>query len=217
MMQIILLFCTLLGLALSGSLASPILVRAPDSTEVWITVTVYVTPSSSATPITNRPDGVKNVDSSKQTDQNFDYAQAVLDAHNEHRDNHSVAALKWSDDLASIAQEHARTCYYKHNTNIGGGGYGQNIGAGADAEHSPAMISNLMYNGEFGFYPGYDGEPDMENFEKWGHFSQILWKETEEVGCATVYCPGGLGNTGKNISPYFLVCDYKPSGRQLRS
>ena len=141
-----------------------------------------------------------------------DYVQGLLDAHNNHRQNHTVDDLVWSQDLADIAKQIGQSCVYAHDTKTGGGGYGQNIGAGAPDNETPKMITNAMYNDEIGYYPGYNGEPSMNAFEKWGHFSQIVWKSTKEVGCATVYCPGGLANTGSNVSPYFTVCNYRPVG-----
>ena len=75
------------------------------------------------------------------------------------------------------------------------------------------MINNEMYNGEIEYYPTpYGIEPDMSNFEKWGHYSQIVWKSTVQVGCYTQYCPHGLANTGSGVSPYFTVCNYSPPG-----
>ena len=117
--------------------------------------------------------------------------------------------------MASIAAQIAASCVYAHETSTGGGGYGQNIGAGAAPADIPAMITNEMYNDEIGFYPGYGSEPDMSNFEKWGHYSQIVWKSTTAVGCATQYCPNGLANTGGDVSPYFTVCNYSPPGTSL--
>lgn len=55
----------------------------------------------------------------------------------------------------------------------------------------------------------------MSLFEKWGHFSQIVWKGTTHVGCYTAHCPNGLGNVGSDVSPYFTVCNYKNPGKKL--
>lgn len=115
-----------------------------------------------------------------------------------------------------------KSAYYqkclKHLTNdrtTNGGGYGQNIGAGTSPDGVPALITNEMYNNEIGFFPLPYGQaqPDMSNFDSWGHFSQIVWQSTTNIGCATVDCSAsGLTNTGAGVSPWFTVCNYKPAG-----
>ena len=140
------------------------------------------------------------------------YRQSILDSHNIHRDNASVPHLVWDDHMASIAAQIAASCVYAHDTSIGGGGYGQNIGAGGPPEDIPAMITNEMYNDEIDFYPSYGFEPDMSNFERWGHYSQIVWKSSIGVGCVTQYCLNGLPNTNDGVRPYFTVCNYNPPG-----
>ncbi|OAL22136.1 hypothetical protein AYO20_11236 [Fonsecaea nubica] len=177
----------------------------PPSEAPATTSDSWAAPEASSTPTQAAPSPVSTSVSS-------DYQQGILDSHNMHRDNASVPHLSWSDEMASIAAQIAASCVYAHDTSTGGGGYGQNIGAGAPPSDIPAMITNEMYNGEINFYPSYGGEPDMSNFEKWGHYSQIVWKSTTSVGCATQYCPNGLANTGGNVSPYFTVCNYSPPG-----
>lgn len=97
---------------------------------------------------------------------------------------------------------------------IAGGGYGQNIGYGVSADEIGVMITNLMYNNEMGYYSDLYGEatPDMTNFDLWGHFSQIVWKGTTHVGCATVTCPS-LGNVDSSSAVPFTVCNYSPAGK----
>lgn len=75
------------------------------------------------------------------------------------------------------------------------------------------MITNLMYNDEINYFPTPYGsaDPDMGMFDKWGHFSQIVWKETTHVGCATVTCPS-LGNVDSSMALPFTVCNYYPPG-----
>ncbi|KAF7845837.1 hypothetical protein BT93_L0395 [Corymbia citriodora subsp. variegata] len=143
------------------------------------------------------------------------YEQLVLAHHNVHRANHSATDVIWSANLAAIALSIAETCVYEHNTTAGGGGYGQNIAAGVEASGIGEVISDLFYNGEVNYFVGLYGEasPDMTNFEHWGHFSQIVWKATTTVGCATYDCSSsGLANVGSDVSPYFTVCNYEGPG-----
>ena len=189
---------------------------ATSSSSSMAAVTTTVVPSvapsdtpsspSSAQPTTSAP-------AETSTGSVSAYADPILQQHNVHRRNHTVDDISWDDNLANIAAEIASSCKYAHNTEAGGGGYGQNIGAGAPGDEVDKMITNQMYNDEMMLYPGYGAEPDMSNFERWGHFSQIVWKATTKVGCHTQYCPGGLENTGGNISPFFTVCNYQPAGK----
>ncbi|KAL2395834.1 pathogenesis-related protein [Exophiala dermatitidis] len=197
-------------------------------TTTSVVIPTYATPSSSssASAVVSTPSASASATASSistpssstssalsvSTSVSSDYQQGILDSHNIHRQNASVANLVWSDNMASIAAQIAASCVYAHDTSTGGGGYGQNIGAGAPPSDIPAMITNEMYNGEINYYPAYGVEPDMSNFEKWGHYSQIVWKSTTSVGCATQYCPNGLANVGSGVSPYFTVCNYSPAG-----
>lgn len=76
------------------------------------------------------------------------------------------------------------------------------------------MITNLMYNNEMGYFEALYGEanPSMDNFDAWGHFSQIVWKGTTHVGCATVTC-NSLGNVDSSVAVPFTVCNYSPAGK----
>jgi uncharacterized protein YkwD len=143
------------------------------------------------------------------------YQQRVLVSHNVHRANHSASNLVWDNALASTAAKIASTCVYAHNTTTDGGGYGQNIAAGLAADNITAIITELFYNGEVSYFNGLYGQaqPDMTNFHNWGHFSQIVWKGTSKVGCATQYCPKGLANVGPYTPPHFTVCNYGPPGK----
>ncbi|KAJ5204400.1 uncharacterized protein N7498_005279 [Penicillium cinerascens] len=141
------------------------------------------------------------------------YQHAVLYNHNIHRSNHSAPSVDWDSSLESSARTLASRCVYHHDTSIDGGGYGQNIGYGVEANEIGVMITNLMYNGEIGYFPTPYGasQPSMSDFEKWGHFSQIVWKGTTHVGCATVMC-NDLGNVDSSSSLPFTVCNYSPAG-----
>lgn len=143
------------------------------------------------------------------------YQAAILLHHNLHRANHSSNALSWSDELASAAYDWASQCNYEHNTDVGdvAGGYGQNIAAGAPADQITNVITDMMYNGEMPYYADYygDANPDFSNFDKFGHFTQIVWANTVSVGCATVQC-SSLEGVGSDVSPIMTVCNYSPAG-----
>lgn len=153
---------------------------------------------------------------------NPSYADIVVMHHNIHRANHSAPDLQWDEGLASTAQKIGETCMYEHNVEMDGGGYGQNIAAGAPPENISSILTEHFYNNEMGFFQPFYGQasPPMDEatFDSFGHFSQMVWKDTKKVGCATVNCegkgngPNGLGNVADNVSPYFIVCNYDPPG-----
>jgi hypothetical protein len=104
---------------------------------------------------------------------------------------------------------------------IGGGGYGQNLAMWGSSENPEAFgatasvaraASNGWYNGELNDFPSSDygkDSPNMANFEKWGHFSQLVWAETKKVGCATHFCEPG---TMSGLGSWYTVCNYYPAG-----
>ncbi|GAA5920257.1 hypothetical protein JCM6882_003661 [Rhodosporidiobolus microsporus] len=133
--------------------------------------------------------------------------QIALDAHNALRTAHGASALTWSTDLVASAKTWADKCVFQH----GGGkdnGAGENLSGytgGSNVEWGIQMWTDeaSLYNYDV---PGYtDGV---------GHFTQMVWKDTTELGCAEVKCDS-LPNptTGKSMTDaFFLVCHYLSAG-----
>ncbi|KAF2772267.1 PR-1-like protein [Teratosphaeria nubilosa] len=191
--------------------------QAPSSS-TYVAPSSYETPSSAAstTPAASSYQAPSSTSAAAGAESSpTTYDGYVTYHHNLHRTNHTVDALAWNQTLADIAGDIANTCVYQHNLTAGGGGYGQNIAAGVAADNVSAIITDLFYNGEVGWYADLYGQdqPDMTHFELWGHFSQLVWKETRTVGCATVDCSSkGLADVGSDVSPVFTVCNYYPPG-----
>ncbi|KAK4102331.1 PR-1-like protein [Parathielavia hyrcaniae] len=151
-----------------------------------------------------------------------DYQSTALYHHNIHRFNHSADALAWDDGLASSAETLAKRCVFEHDTSINGGGYGQNLanwGSSGDPEAFGATgsvaraASNGWYNNELYLFPHEDfgkDTPDMSNFMKWGHFSQLVWANTKKVGCYTYFCEAGT--IYDTMGSWYTVCNYSPAG-----
>lgn len=82
------------------------------------------------------------------------------------------------------------------------------VKAGAQA------TTNMWYNGELPLWPASDygkANPDMSNFESWGHFSQLVWKESQQLGCYTQFCP--QGTMSPDMDAWYTVCNYYPAGK----
>jgi hypothetical protein len=104
----------------------------------------------------------------------------------------------------------------------GGGGYGQNLAAFASSGDVKALgenlevasaITDMWFNGEVNSYPVSafgQPNPDFTNFETWGHFSQLVWVSSKQVGCKTQFCPAGT--MYPTMGAWFTVCNYFPAG-----
>lgn len=186
----------------------------PDTTEVAKPETTEETkakPTTSAAATKPAPAG--DIDLS-------DLKSACLDHHNVHRSNHSAPALEWDDTLASYAANTANGCVFEHDMKQGGGGYGQNLaswGTSGDMDDlkikAAAMgITNQWYNDEMGNWGTYgqDNPPSGQSLNSYGHFTQVVWKSSTKVGCATVKCPSGTVLNG--FPSWYTVCNYSPPG-----
>ncbi|CAI7651383.1 unnamed protein product [Penicillium glandicola] len=101
----------------------------------------------------------------------------MLKVTNEYRANHDANPLKWNETLADYSQKWAEACIWKHSKSS----YGENLAYGYQ-NVSAAVIA-------------WGDEGDLYNFgkptgftEETGHFTQLVWKATTQVGCAAVNC-----------------------------
>ncbi len=126
--------------------------------------------------------------------------QEMLDSHNRHRANHCAAPLTWSNALASRAQQWAdqlqqSSCAFQHSPNSP---YGENLYFFAPAGNmSPDQIATGWYD-EVSLYNFNSGAFSMST----GHFTQVIWRDTQKLGCGVSMCNGGE----------IWVCNYDPPG-----
>lgn len=100
------------------------------------------------------------------------------------------------------------------------GSMGQNLaswGSTTDIEDeanksAAGAITNQWYNEEMGSFDGVYGSanpPSNLALGAFGHFTQVVWKDTQKVGCATVKCAPG---TVLGMQSWYTVCNYSPPG-----
>ena len=102
----------------------------------------------------------------------------------------------------------------------GSGGYGQNLaaeGQSGDIDNlkiaaAASGVTEQWYNGEMPNWQWYGdaNPPSGSDFDSFGHFTQVVWAGTQEVGCASVMCPSG---TVLGLPTWYLVCNYRPAGK----
>ena len=137
----------------------------------------------------------------------LDFRRIVLEGHNEARAAVGVDPLRWDDTLALqaavYAEEMARTGRFAHSPRESRAGLGENLWRGTAGSFGPREAV-AAFNAEARYFrPG--AFPDVTTTGKWqdvGHYTQIIWRTTERVGCAQA--TGG----GRD----YIVCRYDPVG-----
>ena len=125
-------------------------------------------------------------------------AQQIVDAHNQVRAKHCAAPLTWAPKLAQVAQRWANAlrdkgCAFGHSN----GSYGENLAAGTTGMLDAEAVVKMWYD-EVAHYKFPDGGFSMET----GHFTQLVWRGTTQVGCGRSQCKG----------MDIWVCEYDPPG-----
>jgi pathogenesis-related protein 1 len=138
--------------------------------------------------------------------------QTALAVHNQARCAVGTTArpmrpLIWSTALEQTAQTWANTCAFAHNPSRNVGhpyAVGENIYWSSAAADSPAAAVNAWVDDE---KPYYDlNSNSCAAGEVCGHYTQVVWSNTREVGCARASCPAVLGYRT------MIVCNYGPAG-----
>ena len=136
-------------------------------------------------------------------------AKTLLDRHNFYRSQVGVPALKWSDRLASNAQGWANNLAERGGKTLqhsSGSGEGENLWMGSAGYFSQQTMVD-GWGGEKKYYkPGvFPNVSTTGNWSDVGHYTQIVWRNTTEVGCA-------VATAGGND---ILVCRYSSPGNYM--
>jgi pathogenesis-related protein 1 len=132
-----------------------------------------------------------------------DQTEEMLQAHNAWRRMVNVRPLHWSADLARRAQAHAEYlasggCRVEHSRllrDIGENLFAINIGDMVPAE----IVNSWAAEGAY-----YDREGNRcASGKRCGHYTQIVWQGTTEVGCGVAPC----ATRGQ-----VWACNYRPGG-----
>ncbi|KAJ9477517.1 SCP domain-containing protein [Pseudozyma hubeiensis] len=136
------------------------------------------------------------------------FASTILSIHNTDRAKHSASPLTWSPTLASAAASWAAKCQWGHTPN---NPYGQNIAAGTATDFGAKDATDLWYD-EISQYDFSKGEYS----DATGHFTQMVWKSSKQLGCALQKCSGeSLGFGSGSGEARYVVCNYDPPGNYI--
>jgi len=125
--------------------------------------------------------------------------QTIISLHNGYRAQHCVPPLAWSAELAASAQRWADKCWISHSPHgrTPTTRYSENIAWGGDRTAASAVDAWYREVDKYDFSkPGF--------VHGIGHFTQMVWKNTKQVGCGVAQCYFGAFR--------IWVCHYAPQG-----
>ena len=176
-------------------------INTPETSAVR--TTLEPSPTAPATTTTTSQQQEQQTQETPVTEDNNnssnDFSSSMTNIHNVKRSLHvDTGSLTWSDELAAYAQNYADQYDCSGNLIHSGGPYGENLALGygltgaVDAWYNE--ISKYNYDD-----PGYSPQT--------GHFTQVVWKDSTEVGCGYKYCGSYWGD--------YVVCEYAPPGNVI--
>jgi len=149
-----------------------------------------------------------------------DQIEAMLVLHNDaRRDVNITRNLVWSDRIALDAQSYADTLANsgafehdpKNHEGYDNGAYGENLYAAYPSKPSLATATKAWIDEKQYYTVGLIGDDStcVEN-QLCGHYTQIVWESTSEVGCAI-----SKYTTGSYKDGYVIVCKYQTPGNYV--
>jgi pathogenesis-related protein 1 len=136
-------------------------------------------------------------------------AGKIVSLHNQIRADVGVGPVRWSEELAGYAQQWAdhltsSRCGMEHRPRSGKWRqqYGENLFIGT-AGHYGTADAVMAWAEEKSSYRG--GVIQASRIANIGHYTQMVWRNTRQIGCGTGVCRGNL----------IVVCNYDPPGNFL--
>ncbi len=125
-------------------------------------------------------------------------AREMLESHNALRSTLKLRPLEWSDKLSSIAGKWAETLLengrFEHQRNLS---YGENLFQISGQRAAPTEVVHDWATESLDYdYAGNHCHGVC------GHYTQMVWRNTREVGCAEAH------NPDREV----WVCEYNPPG-----
>jgi pathogenesis-related protein 1 len=138
-------------------------------------------------------------------------AQKILEQHNAAREEVGVPGLEWSRELAAYAQEWAdhlakNGCRMEHRQQpmVRNEPVGENLYWGSSSEvYHPVDASLSWYSEKKQYKYGKFGKG---NWQETGHYTQMVWRGTRQVGVGVAICKNGA---------ILVVASYAPAGNYM--
>ncbi|KAF1967850.1 PR-1-like protein [Bimuria novae-zelandiae CBS 107.79] len=140
-----------------------------------------------------------------------DFISTVLNAHWYWRRVHCAQDLQWNHTLAELARNDVRTCtrsmeHMRGGSNLSGSSPPPNKRQGW-LKIARDFIHGWHEEESFYDYTGRKSKNDRQIF----HFTQLVWRDSSQLGCAITDCSDVEGAT----FPARLYCYYDPIGNNV--
>ena len=142
-------------------------------------------------------------------------ANAMLEAHNGVRKKHNLPLLTWSDALAQSSREWGKTLvrrgcdfYHDPDTEYGENLYWQWISDSNNTELISSPEEAVTWWADEIRYYNY-AKNTCRKGKDCGHYTQLVWAETTEVGCSVHTC---FDADNDDTQTDLWVCRYDPPG-----
>jgi len=138
------------------------------------------------------------------------FDQHILDAHNRERLALGLRPLIWNSALAESAQQWAdylaSTGRFEHAPENGPYAEGENLWAGTKGYYTVDAMVNAWTREKRYFKQGvFPRNSTTGNVEDVGHYTQMVWRATSQVGCAEA----------SSAQEDILVCRYSEAGNYI--
>jgi pathogenesis-related protein 1 len=141
--------------------------------------------------------------------------QEILRVHNAARAEVNVPPLKWNCKLADFAQDWVNRDAWGHSSSadrqkiIVGSYSGENLAGAAPSSNNIATTGPTGWWEEKAFWNS--ASASCQAGEVCGHYTQMVWRDTTEVGCGLNRKSSVMGGKWTQNSVY-LSCVYNPGG-----
>ena len=139
-------------------------------------------------------------------------ADALVGYHNKVRREVGVAFVRWSPTLAKFAQEWANEVattgklLHRPREGVSHQLYGENMAWGVGTAYG-VLTGAEYWHDEIRFYEPGSSIPDDFGSFKAAHYTQMVWKETTEIGAGKAVI-----RKGEKQGWTVVVCNYNPPG-----
>lgn len=124
--------------------------------------------------------------------------QDYLNTHNTPRNQVGVGNIVWNNTVATYALNYANSRKGDCNLVHSNGPYGENLAKGSGSFSGTAAVNLWVAEKSH-----YDYNTNCCVGGECLHYTQVVWRDSVQVGCARVQCTNGW---------WYVVCNYYPPG-----